>query len=127
MTAEMTQLNVRMPKELKTNVDEVLRRNKVTSSEYIRSVWTFIQDEQYLPDLQNFGESESSCASENDEDAEKNARLEAFKNRPGIQDMVAEYLGVNVTDLNNEEIPFKELKEMAMDEWYEEKLARCTL
>ena len=119
MTAEMTQLNVRMPKELKTNVDEVLRRNKVTSSEYIRSVWTFIQDEQYLPDLQNFEESEISCASENDEDAEKNARLEAFKNRPGIQDMVAEYLGVNVADLNNEEIPFKELKEMALDEWYE--------
>ena len=127
MTAEMTQLNVRMPKELKTNVDEVLRRNKVTSSEYIRSVWTFIQDEQYLPDLQNFEESEISCASENDEDEEKNAKFEAFKNRPGIQDMVAEYLGVDVADLNNEEIPFKKLKEMAMDEWYEEKLARCTL
>ena len=128
MKTEMTQLNVRMPKELKTNVDEVLRRNRTTSSEVIRDIWVLIQNEQRIPNVKSGGlNSLSTQQKKEDEDEARRARIEAFENRPNLQMELAKHLGVDPSEIVFDDIPFNELKEEAMNEWYEEKLARCTL
>ena len=126
MSIEMTQLNVRMPKELKTNVDEVLRRNRTTSSEVIRDIWVLIQNEQRIPNVKS-GTLNSLPAQQSDEDEARRARIEAFENRPILQVELAKHLGVSPSEIVFDDVPFDELKEEAMNEWYEEKLARCTL
>lgn len=119
MSSEMTQLNVRLPKELKTNVDAILYRYRLSSSEVIRSLWTFIQDKQYIPEFDKVEEASDTKAN-----AQKN---EAFKTRPILRDELAKYLNVDPKEIVFEDIDYDELYEMAMNDWYEEKLKRCTL
>ena len=123
MSSEMTQLNVRLPKELKANVDAILYRYRLSSSEVIRSLWTFIQDKQYIPEFEKKNEHSA-------EDVQlKNAKEEnnAYKNRIGLEDAIAEYLNIDPKEVVLEDIDYDKLYEMAMNDWYEEKLKRCTL
>ena len=119
MSAEMVQMNVRIPKDLKESVDEVLQRCKLTSSEVVRSLWKYIQKEQSVPQFEKPTKDKSNEG--------KSASLIAFENRPGLQDAIAEYLGIDKREVILDDIPFDELKEMAYNERYEEKQARCTL
>ena len=119
MSAEMVQMNVRIPKDLKESVDEVLQRCKLTSSEVVRSLWKYIQKEQSVPQFEK--------ATKEMTDEGKSASLIAFENRPILSVEIAKYLNMDPKDVILDDIPFDELKEMAYNDWYEEKQARCTL
>ena len=50
---EMTQLNTRIPVELKRGGDEVLARYGKTASDVMRAVWTYMVETQKIPELVN--------------------------------------------------------------------------
>lgn len=47
---EMTQMNIRIPLELKKRGDEVLKQYGKSASEVMRNVWTYMVDQRKLPD-----------------------------------------------------------------------------
>ena len=48
-TVEMTQINIRIPSDLKTNGDEVMSRFNTSASEVIRAVWSYMSKHQKIP------------------------------------------------------------------------------
>ncbi|NMM99667.1 damage-inducible protein J [Bifidobacterium sp. DSM 109958] len=52
----MVQMNVRIDARLKDDVDDVLRRDGVSASDVVRSVWAYIADRGQVPHLETSAE-----------------------------------------------------------------------
>ena len=84
---EMTQMNTRIPVDLKKQGDEVLSRFGKTASDVMRSVWAYMAEKQDLP----------ACAKEAADDAEIARKRAAMRKAQAIVPNLLATLGIENT------------------------------
>lgn len=70
------QMNVRIDAQLKNAVDKVLRRDGLSASDAIRSLWLYIADRQQVPHLETLAEEQAR-------DEERRRRLALVEDSAG--------------------------------------------